>query len=117
MDYSRLVECIALGGLGALAGEFFKLYEMFGKLSEAKFSRLVRSAKTWTVIGLLFFFSGFVSWAVNAETAGTTTLQVVLSGMGAAGLSRRFLEGKAANSPPTAGPEDTQAVRWRDLFR
>jgi hypothetical protein len=104
----------SLGALAAAAGEALKLYEYRGRLSSVKYRALLRSGLFWGVFFAMVLASGFIAWAVNANSPEATPLQIVFTGLGARAIARGAAAGHSANRSVTLGSEDR--LRLSDLL-
>lgn len=112
-------EMVALGSAGALSLEVIKAYELRGKLHFKKYQNLIRSPMFW-ILGVAFVLaSGFIAWAFNESNPSAAPWQLVVSGMGAAALAKKFGEAISSNTRVDFGGSDAgdSHVELRDIFR
>ena len=114
VDGTRFLEMFLLGSGGAFALEIIRAYELRGKLHHKKYRALMRSPLFWVVALLFVVASGFLAWAFNESNASAGAWQLVVTGMGASALAKKFAEAAASNARVDAGDAD---VDLRDIFR
>jgi hypothetical protein len=107
VEYQYLGSYFALGSLGAAAAELLKLYELRGKWASRKFVSAMKSPVFWCVVAGMLAASGFIAWAINADTK-LGPWQVVLSGIGARSLIRAPLQSAHANQASTLGEKTSR---------
>jgi hypothetical protein len=109
-----------IGAAGAAAFEALKLWELQGKLTEAKFRKLLHSASMWIPLSLMLAASGFFAWAYYEGDAKATTWNFVLAGIAARTLVREVASASFAHSKiklgSVAGRQDPDTPHVRDFF-
>jgi hypothetical protein len=104
-----------LGAGGAATLEALKLWELQGKLNEAKFRKLLTSYVMWIPLIAMLAASGFVAWAYYESAPSTDTWNIVLAGIAARTLAREVVSTKLSHGKIKLGPDDN-GVTVRDFF-
>jgi hypothetical protein len=105
-----------IGSAGAAAFEALKLWEFSGRLSEAKFRKLLRSLRVWLTFVAMLAASGFVAWAYHEKDPGASAWNVLTVGITARTLVRELISAKVAHERVKLGGS-ADSPQIRDYFR
>jgi hypothetical protein len=111
-------ELFVYGAAGAASLELIKLREYFGRVSRRKFESLIHSNLFWIAVGGLVIASGFLAWAMHAQSENVKIWQVVVTGMAARSVVRDLLAMQQANKSTRLGEaqDGPPKVTLRDVF-
>lgn len=88
----------AVGAAGAMAGEVFRLHDLYERVPARRFRALISSHLYWAFAAAFVLSSGFIAWAINTGL-DATMWQVVIAGLGA-----RTIWAKSAQIAVSRGP-------------
>lgn len=110
-----------VGAGGAAAFEILKYWDLQTKLTQAKFSKLLRSSAFWLPVIAMLIASGFVAWAYFDDRPASRTFDFVLAGAFARTLIREGMTTVAQRGQGRLGPSEQAAtgdeIRLSDVFR
>lgn len=104
------------GMLGAGSLELLKLYEYRGKLRAENYRRLLQSYIFWSIVAGMLAASGFIAWAVHADSTNPHIWEVVVTSIAARSIVRELSAAKTAATPTKLGPVSQEASIIRDIF-
>ena len=111
------IEYFLIGCSGALCLEILKVYELMGKLEKAKFLELLTWRIYWIVASAMILASGFLAWAINSGNDSATTLQLIMSGIGARTLVSKPIELPINRNATKLGNKQNSKLSIADIFR
>jgi hypothetical protein len=106
-------EYFIYGLLGGLSLELFQPYIAKGRLSKAKYDKLLKSAVYWRCTIGLMVGSGLVAWAFNADMDNPGIAHVFSTGIAARSIIRQLLTAKNVKSQTMLGDGE---ITQRDVF-
>jgi hypothetical protein len=110
------IEYVAYGALGAASLELLKLYEYRGKLRADRFRRLIRSGMFWSIVTGMLAASGFIAWAMHADSPDSRIWTVVITGIAARSIVRELGAAKVTAAPIKLGPAESDQASLREIF-
>jgi len=114
--FNNFLGFFLLGSGGAIALELLKLYEYRGKLTQKKYKKLMKSYLFWGVVLGMVLASGFIAWALHAESKDSTVWNVVMTGIAARSLVREIGAVRVSNSTTKLGEEEQEKISMKDIF-
>ena len=110
------IEYALYGACGAASLELLKLYEYRAKLRADRFRRVCKSPMFWSIVTGMLAASGFVSWAMHAESSDVRIWNIVVTGIAARTIVRELTATKVAAKTLKLGADDTEAPTLREIF-
>src|SRR4051812_20435188 len=95
---SEFLHHFLIGAAGAAAFEGLKLWELQGKLDEAKFREALKSLVFWLPLLLMLSAAGFFAWAYYDGVPTVKAWDLVIAGVGARTLIREAISGGVSHT-------------------
>lgn len=115
LSFEHFFQLFLLGAFGALALEFLKLREIYGKESVERFQLLIRCPLLWIFSGLLVVLSGLFAWIAHNGEPADHAITMMLAGAGFRSLGREGLGALVHNQGLVQGGGDRLTLR--DILR
>jgi hypothetical protein len=115
ISFDKFWPYFAIGAMGAASLELLKLYEYRGHLGTAKVKKLLASPLFWAVVVGMLGASGFLAWAMYANSNDASILHIAAAGAAVRSLIRQGGGATVANQGKVTLGE--QGITLAEIFR